>query len=866
MTSSYIPKPVNQGLLKPSNGASKFEHIANFSKFWQQAQLRGQEFDWQFYLDYYDDIQLLSSEQKAFEHWILFGRVEGRVPNQTALLEKLEKNRADLPTDFDAEGYWVLNLDLRDKFSSSRYQKLKATEHFLEYGRYEGRAYKSDFDWKFYIKFNQLDQLSSYIEAYDHWLTIGCTEDRFISEKEMIYSFDQRVSELPQDFCSKTYLKLNPDLQKRFHKHQYEAYKTIEHFLYFGRYEGRPYTLNTQTIDQVGFSQLRKLDIEAQTVDVRLIAFYLPQFHPIPENDQWWGKGFTEWTNVAQAKPLFEGHYQPHIPADLGFYDLRLPEARIAQAELAKKYGIHGFCYYYYWFAGKRLLNRPLDDVLASQTPDFPFCICWANENWTRRWDGQAHEILIAQEFSDEQNQAFAESIVPILQDRRYIRIDGKPLLLIYRADIFPNALHTTNQWREIFRNHNVGEVHLAVALTCFSGLLSGLTDPTQLGFDSAVQFAPHEIPAPETTPDEPTTPEFSGKFYDYKTTAVNAVATKNPKAKVFLSAMPSWDNTARRKTAAHAFLNSNPQDYEFWLRGAIEKTRQRYSGDERIVFVNAWNEWAEGAHLEPDQKYGHSFLVATHQALHGTDHWSILIKLLQYLPLERQTHLDELLDQLEQCLRAMNQSLRVIQQLLSQKLAQVVEVVRIETDSDLLWNLDSLESKQSVHLSSIELRGWAMGVHMPISALEVRYHNYQIAQVPIHLNRPDVANHFSNSHSEYSAQGCGFYDQIDITGKIAKTSSLVELHLDVVMQDGQIIPIGIIRLTVTQASRYAIQSSEEDQLLIAQIRDLGIATTEKRYSLLNRLERELMRKEKDLEVGQLILKNYPASSFFEQF
>jgi cytochrome c-type biogenesis protein CcmH/NrfG len=379
-----------------------------------------------------------------------------------------------------------------------------------------------------------------------------------------------------------------------------------------------------------------------QTEDVRLIAFYLPQYHPIPENDEWWGKGFTEWTNVTKAQPLFEGHYQPHLPADLGFYDLRVPEVREQQAELARQYGIYGFCYYYYWFAGKRLLNHPIDEVLRTKKPDFPFCICWANENWTRRWDGHDNEILMSQDCSnDEQNQAFAEHIVPLLLDERYIRVNGTPLLIIYRADHFPNLLKTAEQWREIFRKNGVGEVHLCVALT-----FGFDKHPHDVGFDSAVQFPPHALSYCEISPNELGTNDFSGKIFDYKNVAINSVS-QQPQERVFLSVMTSWDNTARRKDAAHIYFNSSPEVYEFWLRGVLEKTNQVHSGDERLVFINAWNEWAEGAHLEPDRKYGNSYLEATKKALLDQYSWKTAVDVLRYCTPSNARHLEKLITHL---------------------------------------------------------------------------------------------------------------------------------------------------------------------------------------------------------------------------
>ena len=355
--------------------------------------------------------------------------------------------------------------------------------------------------------------------------------------------------------------------------------------------------------------------------DVKAIAFYLPQFHPVSENDAWWGKGFTEWTNVTRASPQFAGHHQPQLPGELGFYDLRLDEVREQQARLAREHGLHGFCYYYYWFNGRRILEKPLQRMLYAGTPDFPFCICWANENWTRRWDGLDNEVLLKQEHTEASDLAFIQDVLPILNDPRYIRVRGAPLLLVYRVDLLPDPLRTSAVWRQVCKEAGLGAIHLCAVET------AGNIDPYAVGFDSAAQFPPHRLQIRRADDAVGTlSPDFTGEIYDYEWSVVEEINAPPASYPRFRGVMTSWDNTARRGTASHIFVNADPQTYEVWLRGVVDATRRDLPAGERFLFINAWNEWAEGAHLEPDQKFGRAYLEATHRALTGTSNWQTLV------------------------------------------------------------------------------------------------------------------------------------------------------------------------------------------------------------------------------------------------
>jgi lipopolysaccharide biosynthesis protein len=350
---------------------------------------------------------------------------------------------------------------------------------------------------------------------------------------------------------------------------------------------------------------------------MRSIAFYLPQYHTIPENDQWWGEGFTEWTNVRKALPRFEGHYQPHVPGQLGYYDLHDQETLSAQAELAKAHGISGFCFYHYWFNGKRLLEHPFNETLASGKPDFPFCLCWANENWTRRWDGEEREVLMAQAHSHEDDLAHINSLMPAFRDERYIRVNGKPLFLVYRTNLLPDPKKTAEIWREAARQAGVGELYLVRVENLYRG---SDPSPLEIGFDAAVEFAPHWGCYGEKVTDRVKLyDEYRDSkplIYDYDRIMLGMLGRTRPDYKMFRGVFPAWDNSARRSSEPVMFINSSPEKYAFWLSQVARYTLQNFQGDERLVFINAWNEWGEGCHLEPDQKHGLAYLEATRRAL----------------------------------------------------------------------------------------------------------------------------------------------------------------------------------------------------------------------------------------------------------
>ncbi|MDN8011726.1 glycoside hydrolase family 99-like domain-containing protein [Burkholderia multivorans] len=349
----------------------------------------------------------------------------------------------------------------------------------------------------------------------------------------------------------------------------------------------------------------------ARSRTLKAVAFYLPQFHPIPENDLWWGKGFTEWTNVTRARQLFRGHYQPRVPTELGYYDLRLEETQVAQAKLASEFGIHGFCYYYYWFDGKKLLNHPIEQMAKSKNIDTGFCVCWANENWSRNWDGQNRHVLMEQTYTLEGNVALIRELIPMMKDPRWIRHDGKPVMMVYRISIIPNWLETAAAWRDECRKAGLGEIHLCAVRF---GLETLQGSPADHRLDSYVLFPPHEAERVDLRDKVHDLHEnFGGQIFDYSA-VVDGDLEKFEDGyswPVHRGTMLGWDNTARRLTDARVFHGATPYGFRRWMQNLLEQEQRFNPSNESLVFINAWNEWAEGTYLEPDQRWGRAYLKA---------------------------------------------------------------------------------------------------------------------------------------------------------------------------------------------------------------------------------------------------------------
>ncbi len=350
----------------------------------------------------------------------------------------------------------------------------------------------------------------------------------------------------------------------------------------------------------------------------RALAFFLPQFHPIPENDHEWGAGFTEWRNVAAAAPRFRSHYQPHLPRDLGFYDLRLPEIRDQQASLAALYGIAGFVYYHYWFNGRRVLELPVEEIIKAKSPDFPFALCWANEPWTRRWDGGDDEVFIEQTYSPKDDVAHWRFLLSVFEDPRYIRVSGRPLFLVYRASALPDSQSTTARWRAESLSAGKPEPYLVRV----EGGGEPKQDPRRLGFDAAVDFAPDfEVAWQPTNLIQEIRRHiewrlniYPNRVMDYDYLVARSLARPPASYPRFPGVCPSWDNSPRARRNALILRNSTPERFRQWVAASVAGSPFR--GGDDFIFINAWNEWAEGAHLEPDLRFGHAWLQAVRDGL----------------------------------------------------------------------------------------------------------------------------------------------------------------------------------------------------------------------------------------------------------
>jgi glycosyltransferase involved in cell wall biosynthesis len=568
-------------------------------------------FDQEYYLQMYPDI--VQADVDPFSHFFQFGFQEGRKPNLY----------------FDPKWYVIQNPDI----SVHGHQPLM---HFLLIGESQGLSpcpffdvnwYRTrynippsentlshylrhryevplsphpDFDGDFYAA-KHPDVFAAKVDMFDHYFNYGYKELRNPSAEFDVKFYVQRY--LGGDFS------INPLVHYWAHRHEPGIY---------GRPSDQEVTVSRE-VKRFCRPGPNFEEFEGGSVNVKpqatLLAYYLPQFHAFAENDGWWGKGFTEWTNIVRGAPRFVGHYQPRVPRDLGFYTLESNDTMRRQIEMARASGVSGFVFYYYWFNGKRLMEGPVNRFLEDPTLDINFALMWANENWTRRWDGAESEVLISQDYRPGDDRAMAAEFAQHFKDPRYIRLQNRPLLMIYRPGIIPNVRQAILRWRELFRSE-FQEDPLFVMAQAFNA-----EDPDEFGFDGAIEFPPHKLTthmAPVNIDFKYLDEDFAGSIHRYDDVVAVSLAEPSPNFPLIKTAVPSWDNDARRQGTGLVITGSTPRKYESWLSKLVEIAKANPFFGEPIVCVNAWNEWCEGAYLEPDLHFGAAYLNATARAISG--------------------------------------------------------------------------------------------------------------------------------------------------------------------------------------------------------------------------------------------------------
>lgn len=547
-------------------------------------------------------------------HFLTRGWREGRRPNY--YLDPawyLAQNPDVRDAGFDPVLHYVMHGDIENRqpgphFDPGWYRVRHgldpaepALAHYLRSRAY-GASPIPEFDAEFYLS-TYRDVARAGADAFEHYVTLGWQEGR----------------EPSPDFESRYYVKrhmggqatMAPLLHWLGHRHEPGVHPRMPQ-----ETPTIPRMVKRNTRPGEDFEEAKPLPDGARP-RAKVLTYYLPQFHAIAENDAWWGKGFTEWTNLPRALPRFAGHYQPRIPRDLGPYALTDMNVMRRQIEMAKRGGVHGWIFYWYWFNGHRLLEKPVNAFLDDRSLDMPFALMWANENWTRRWDGAENDVLMSQDYRPEEEAALMAELVRHFRDPRYIRVNGRPVLMMYRAGLMPEPKEIVAGWRKRFRDDH-GEDPVFVMAQSFDDI-----DPREVGFDAAIEFPPHKVTKramPISASLDYLDPDFTGTVFSYDDIARVSLEEPEPDYPLIKCAVPGWDNDPRKQGTNTVIIHgSTPATYEAWLGELVERAAAKpFLGAEPFVCVNAWNEWCEGAYLEPDLHYGHAFLNATARAVVG--------------------------------------------------------------------------------------------------------------------------------------------------------------------------------------------------------------------------------------------------------